>query len=107
MSAREIIIPVRNSDLGVAVSLETLPDDENDILQILQAEQAPLRLWLDFAKAYLQQGREEQARRVLEDGCSDGAACARVRLHTRARASPRVLEACVTRRGVSRCRAVR
>ena len=71
--AREIVIPVRNSDLGVAVSLDALPDDENDLLQILQAEQAPLRLWLDFAKAYLQQGREEQGRRMLEDGCSDGA----------------------------------
>ena len=73
MAAREIIIPVRNSELGVAVSLDALPDDENDILQVLQAEQAPLRLWLDFAKAYLQQGREEQTRRMLEDGCSDGA----------------------------------
>lgn len=76
MAAREIIIPVRNSELGVAVSLDALPEDENDILQILQAEQAPLRLWLDFAKAYLQQGREEQTRRTLEDGCSDGAAAA-------------------------------
>ena len=74
MAAREIIIPVRNSELGVAVSLDALPEDENDILQILQAEQAPLRLWLDFAKAYLQQGREEQTRWTLEDGCSDGAA---------------------------------
>ena len=73
MAAREIIIPVRNSELGVAVSLDALPDDEYDILQVLQAEQAPLRLWLDFAKAYLQQGREEQTRRMLEDGCSDGA----------------------------------
>ena len=73
MAAREIIIPVRNSELGVAVSHDALPEDENDILQILQAEQAPLRLWLDFAKAYLQQGREEQTRRILEDGCSEGA----------------------------------
>ena len=73
MAAREIIIPVRNSELGVAVSTDALPEDENDILQILQAEQAPLRLWLDFAKAYLQQGREEQTQRILEDGCSDGA----------------------------------
>ena len=72
-AAREIIIPVNHQNLGVAVSLDALPDDENDLLQILQAEQAPLRLWLDFAKAYLQQGREEQGRRMLEDGCSDGA----------------------------------
>lgn len=73
MASREIVIPVANSDLGVAVPLDALPDDEADVLQILQAEQAPLGLWLDFAKAYLQQGREEQARRMLEDGCSDGA----------------------------------
>ena len=70
-----LVIPVANSTLGVAVPLDALPDDEADVLQILQAEQAPLGLWLDFAKAYLQQGRDEQARRMLEDGCSDGAPC--------------------------------
>jgi len=74
--ARDIVIPVQHSQLAVAVSLDALPEDENEILTILQAEQAPLRLWLDVARAYLQHGQEEQGRRVLEDGCSEGAACA-------------------------------
>jgi hypothetical protein len=71
---RDLVIPVQHSNLGVAVSLEALPADEAEVLQVLQAEQAPLGLWLDFARAYLQQGLEEQGRRVLEDGCSPGAA---------------------------------
>ena len=54
------------------VSLDALPDDENDILQILQAEQAPLRLWIEFANAYLACGKKEQCQRVLEDGCHSG-----------------------------------
>ncbi len=74
LRGRDIVIPVQHSQLGVAVSVDALPEDENEILQILQAEQAPLRLWLDVARAYLQQGKEEQGRRVLEDGCSEGAA---------------------------------
>lgn len=62
------------------MSLDALPDDEQEVLQILQAEQAPLQLWLDFSKAYLQQGKEEQGRRILEDGCSAGACGAAPRL---------------------------
>ena len=84
---RDLVIPVNDSILGVAVSLEALPLDEADVLQVLQAENAPLGLWLDFARAYLQQGMEEQGRRVLEDGCSPGAPPAAAP----APASPRVL----------------
>ena len=75
MASRDLVIPVRHSQLGVALSLDNLPDDEQEVLTILQAEQAPLRLWLDLARAYLQAGKEDQGRRVLEDGCSDGVSC--------------------------------
>ena len=34
-------------------------------------EQAPLGLWLDFAKAYLHAGRDEAALQILEEGSSD------------------------------------
>jgi RNA polymerase-associated protein CTR9 len=74
--ARDLVIPVQASTLGVAVSLDALPDDETEVLQVLQAEQAPLGLWLDFARAYLQQGKEAQGLRVLEDGCSPGSSLA-------------------------------
>ena len=69
----ELVIPVSDSNLAVVVSLDALPEDENDILQILQAEQAPLRLWVEFANAYLACGKKEQFQRVLEDGCHPGA----------------------------------
>ena len=68
----EITIPVSQSNLAVVVSLDALPEDENDILQILQAEQAPLRLWIEFANAYLACGKKDQCQRVLEDGCHSG-----------------------------------
>ena len=68
----EIYIPVRETNEVVAVSLNSLPEDPTDVLEILQAEQAPLGLWLDFAKAYLRQGKEEEFKIVLEDGSSPG-----------------------------------
>eukprot|EP00240_Pyramimonas_obovata_P000109 CAMPEP_0118921074 /NCGR_PEP_ID=MMETSP1169-20130426/461_1 /TAXON_ID=36882 /ORGANISM="Pyramimonas obovata, Strain CCMP722" /LENGTH=1092 /DNA_ID=CAMNT_0006861731 /DNA_START=195 /DNA_END=3470 /DNA_ORIENTATION=- len=66
----EIYIPVRETNEVVAVSLNALPEDPTDVLEILQAEQAPLGLWLEFAKAYLRQGKEEEFKIVLEDGSS-------------------------------------
>ena len=68
----EIYIPVRETNEVVAVSLSALPEDPTDVLEILQAEQAPLGLWLEFAKAYLRQGKEEEFKIVLEDGSSPG-----------------------------------
>eukprot|EP00854_Cymbomonas_tetramitiformis_P013235 gene13235-15642_t len=56
--------------VAVVIDLDELPEDVNDILEILQAEQAPLGLWLEFAKAYLRQGKEENFKAILEDGSS-------------------------------------
>lgn len=69
----ELVIPVNEANLGVVVPLNALPDDEQEILQILQAEQAPLRLWIEFANAYLAAGKKDQCRRVIDDGCHPGA----------------------------------
>lgn len=44
-----VYIPVQNSDEEVRVSLDQLPRDASDILDILKAEQAPLDLWLVIA----------------------------------------------------------
>lgn len=68
----ELVIPVNEATLGVVVPLNALPDDEAEILQILQAEQAPLRLWIEFANAYLAAGKKEQCRNVINDGCHPG-----------------------------------
>ena len=39
--------------------------------QVLQAEEASLSLWLDFAKAYLSQGQLQQCLSILEAGTSE------------------------------------
>ena len=66
-----ICIPVHDSDEVVRVPLEELPEDPEELLEVLQAEEASLTLWLDFAKAYLARGRLQQCRVILEAGTSD------------------------------------
>jgi len=68
-----IYVPITGTDEAVAVPVDELPEDADEVLGILQAELAPLGLWLDFAKAYLQRGKEEQFIAILESGCSPGA----------------------------------
>ncbi|XP_008776475.1 protein CTR9 homolog [Phoenix dactylifera] len=65
-----IYIPVQNSEEEVKVPLDSLPQDANDILDILKAEQAPLDLWLIIAREYFKQNKVEQFRLVLEEGSS-------------------------------------
>ncbi|KAL5995315.1 Protein CTR9 [Asimina triloba] len=59
-----------NSEEEVRVSLDQLPRDASDILDILKAEQAPLDLWLVIAREYFKQGKIEQFRQILEEGSS-------------------------------------
>lgn len=65
-----ICIPIQHSDEVVRVPLDELPEDPEELLEVLQAEEASLTLWLDFAKAYLARGRLEQCRTILEAGTS-------------------------------------
>lgn len=44
-----LLIPVRASDENVEVFVDELPEDADDIMAILQAEIAPLDIWLKFA----------------------------------------------------------
>ena len=55
MDAHSLYIPVASTDEVVAVPLDDLPEDPEDLLDVLKAEEAPLSLWIDFAKAYLAQ----------------------------------------------------
>lgn len=50
-----LFIPVAASDETVAVPVDDLPEEAEDLLDVLKAEEAPLSLWIDFAKAYLAQ----------------------------------------------------
>ncbi|KAK7281282.1 hypothetical protein RIF29_09115 [Crotalaria pallida] len=65
-----VYIPVQNSEEEVRVSLDQLPRDASDILDILKAEQAPLDLWLIIAREYFKQGKVDQFRQILEEGSS-------------------------------------
>lgn len=85
-----IYVPITGTDEAVAVPVDQLPEDVDEVLGILQAELAPLGLWLDFAKAYLQRGKEEQFRAILESGCSPGARRGAALIHARPQRSPGV-----------------
>eukprot|EP00249_Psilotum_nudum_P022980 c28709_g2_i1 orf=3-506(-) len=65
-----VYIPVQNSSEEVRVDFEQLPRDATDILDILKAEQAPLNLWLVFAREYFKQGKIKEFLQILEEGSS-------------------------------------
>ncbi|KAG0578736.1 hypothetical protein KC19_4G046400 [Ceratodon purpureus] len=65
-----VYIPVQNTSEEVRVALEQLPADATDILDILKAEQAPLNLWLTFAREYFKQGKVAEFLQILEEGSS-------------------------------------
>ncbi len=49
MSKPSLLIPVQGSEESVEVFIDELPEDAEDIVAILQAELAPLDIWLKFA----------------------------------------------------------
>ena len=61
-----INIPVRDSDEFVEVNADELPDDPDEILDILKGEMAPLDLWLRVAVEYYKQGKLEQFKLLLD-----------------------------------------
>ncbi|MEW5301852.1 MAG: hypothetical protein WDW36_004683 [Sanguina aurantia] len=50
-----------------AAAEQELPDDVDDILEILAAEAAPLNLWLDCARGYLLQGRVDAFQQICSE----------------------------------------
>lgn len=70
MQGSTIFIPVIKTDDVVSVDVADLPDDADELLEVLTAESAPLALWIEVAKAYLAQGKYEQYEKVLETGTS-------------------------------------
>jgi len=62
-----LCIPVYNSDEAVAVPAECMPDDPEEILEILQAENAPLSVWIDAARIYYNTGQMRQYAAILDE----------------------------------------
>lgn len=66
-----IYIPIEGSSDVIAVTLGPgHATDPGDVVDCLQAEVAPLALWLDFVKAYLAAGQGNHAEYVLREGTS-------------------------------------
>ena len=65
-----LLIPIRKSD--EFVELDVLPDDPEDVLEILRAELAPLEIWLKCAREYYAAQKVEDFLRILDEGAKAG-----------------------------------
>ena len=68
---QRVIVPVQNGAEVVEIHFSDLPSHYEDIIELFKAELAPLPLWLDVAKAYLELGQVQQFLGVLRLGTSD------------------------------------
>lgn len=50
------VVHVSLHQYSEAVALDPLPNDADDVVELLSAEAAPIPVWLDAAKAFLAQG---------------------------------------------------
>ena len=74
MSAPSLIqVPIGDSGEHVSIDPHNLSQTNvEDILGVLQSELAPLRVWLECAKAYLAEDNEEAFLEIVGSGCSQG-----------------------------------
>jgi RNA polymerase-associated protein CTR9 len=62
-----LAVPIHGTeDEILELPKDALPEDPNEIMQILANELAPLKLWLELAVSYYQQHRMEQFQTVME-----------------------------------------
>ena len=60
---KSLLVPIPGSDEAVEIPLSALPQDSEEVLDVLRAENAPLKLWRDVARAYLAKvGKGEKER---------------------------------------------
>ena len=72
MSAVKVLeVPIQGSDAVVEVPVNELPDEVDDLVDILKAEKAELWRWLQFAMEYYRQGKIPQFEAVLKEGIGD------------------------------------
>jgi len=68
-----IRVPIGDSGEHVSIDPRDLSrTNVEDILGVLQSELAPLRVWLECAKAYLAEDNEEAFLEIVGSGCSPG-----------------------------------
>ena len=67
-----LAVPIHGAeDEVLELPKDQLPDDPNEIMQILANELAPLKLWLELAVSYYQQRRIDQFSVVMETSTGD------------------------------------
>eukprot|EP00898_Chlorokybus_atmophyticus_P007473 jgi/Chlat1/7727/Chrsp66S07319 len=69
-AGQAIYIPVQGSEEVVALPLDALPENIDDVLDIMRAERAPLDLWIAVAREYYRQGKVEQFTHILYEASS-------------------------------------
>ena len=68
-----IQVPIGDSGEHVSIDPRDLSrTNVEDILGVLQSELAPLRVWLECAKAYLAEDNEAAFLEIVGSGCSPG-----------------------------------
>ena len=73
MTSLMIQVPIGDSGEHVSIDPHNLSrTNVEDILGVLQSELAPLRVWLECAKAYLAEDNEEAFLEIVGSGCSPG-----------------------------------
>ena len=66
--SNRILLPVQGSDEVVEIPFSDLPAQAEDVIELFKAEEAPLAVWLESAKAYLETGQVQQFLQVLTEG---------------------------------------
>ncbi|EFJ40533.1 hypothetical protein VOLCADRAFT_121713 [Volvox carteri f. nagariensis] len=69
--ADRIYVPVVDSNEIVAIDLSQVPENAEELLDLLVSEAAPLSTWFDCARAYLQQGRLDGFDLIYETATSE------------------------------------
>ena len=69
--SNSIFVPVRQSSEVVEIRKDSLPQVIEEVLDLLQAEFAPLSLWVEVAKAYLDNGNRDGYEQLLKEGISE------------------------------------
>ena len=70
---KSLLVPIPGSDEAVEIPLSALPQDSEEVLDVLRAENAPLKLWRDVARAYLAKvgkGEKEREKGERERGAA-------------------------------------
>eukprot|EP00877_Chromochloris_zofingiensis_P002087 jgi/Chrzof1/1187/Cz01g43270.t1 len=71
LNGDELCFPVHGTHEVVIIPARHLPEETEDILDLLTSEALPLAKWFDVARAYLSQNKEKQFLDVLREGTDD------------------------------------